>query len=449
MVFRFVTAALILLATSASGQTDLPAGDPEKGRKIFHKKCVVCHSLEPEVHKVGASLYDLFGQVGGTSEGYAYSSSMEAIRPLWGAYAMEYWTQDPRSLVPGTKMSFAGIKEASERADLIAYLRKATSPPPTMPENEFWASNSFSYISDVQPIFKNYCSGCHGHNNALSAKSVRGVLLTDYNELMLGGLNGKFIKPGRSEDSRIFDFVNGEEHFSTVSDLEIDVLKRWIDGGAERDNSNYNEEKNELVISNLTLAGGGYVYCKPDVAETFLNLVISDSDGVSFIDWDLVPVGEHATWQIPDDDRYWEKVQRLSIFPSPANSEDTPLATKFVFSRERIPDSLVDEYFKRLDFQENPVKPEVSGIGTLSFWLANHSDVVVDVIEIGEEGRKIVEKIDLPDVTKGENRLHIDFGEFVEDRWGPSQYSLALKIRPRNSSLRSSAMAIRVELDWQ
>lgn len=362
MLFRFVTVALIVLGTSASGQPDLPVGDPEKGRKIFHRKCVVCHSLEPGRHKVGASLYDLFGQIGGTSEGYYYSSSMETIRPLWDAYAMDYWTQDPKSLIPGTKMPFAGIKEASERADLIAYLRKATTPPPTISENEFWARKSFSYISDVQPIFANYCSGCHGHNNALSATSVRGVLLTDYTELMIGGLTGAFIEPGHSEESRIFDFVKGEEHFSTVSDLEIEVLRRWIDGGAERPHGYYKEEKKELVLTNVTLAEGGYVYCKPDVAETFLNLVVSDSDGVSFIDWDLIPVGGYATWQIPEDKRFFEKAQRLSIFPSVTSSDDTALATKFVFSRERIPENLVDKYFEHLDFEENPVKPEVSRV---------------------------------------------------------------------------------------
>jgi cytochrome c len=116
-----VLAALLTLGTGAA-RAD---GDATRGKSIY-ARCAGCHAIER--NRVGPRHAGLFGRAAGSLDDYAYSDAMRASGLVWDAATLDRFLADPRAVVPGTKMGFAGIKDAAERADLIAYLAEATVP---------------------------------------------------------------------------------------------------------------------------------------------------------------------------------------------------------------------------------------------------------------------------------------------------------------------------------
>jgi len=112
---------VILLAGSARAD-----GDAANGEKIF-AKCKACHAVEAGKNMVGPSLSGLFGRTAGTAAGYSYSDAMKSSGIVWSEETLFKYLEKPKDMVPGTKMAFPGLKEAQDRNDVIAYLKKATA----------------------------------------------------------------------------------------------------------------------------------------------------------------------------------------------------------------------------------------------------------------------------------------------------------------------------------
>jgi cytochrome c2 len=86
-------------------------------------QCKVCHSVEKGKQGIGPSLAGIYGTKAGDVAGFEFSSAMEQSGLTWNEATLDKYLTDPRALVPGTKMSFGGLKDAAKRKDVIDYLK--------------------------------------------------------------------------------------------------------------------------------------------------------------------------------------------------------------------------------------------------------------------------------------------------------------------------------------
>lgn len=100
-------------------------GDAKHGETIF-TQCKACHVIDPGVNRIGPSLHGIIGRKAGQIAGFAYSSANKGSGITWTAEKLYQYLEKPQRVVPGTKMSFAGLPKGQDRADVIAYLTEAT-----------------------------------------------------------------------------------------------------------------------------------------------------------------------------------------------------------------------------------------------------------------------------------------------------------------------------------
>lgn len=126
MSFRVVLMFLCLWLAAGHASAD---GDTAAGAQVF-KKCGACHTATEAVNRVGPSLMGVVGRPVATAPDYNYSSAMVSFGEdgkLWDEARLSEYLLSPKSMVPGTKMTFAGLRKPADIANLIAYLKTAAA----------------------------------------------------------------------------------------------------------------------------------------------------------------------------------------------------------------------------------------------------------------------------------------------------------------------------------
>ena len=111
-----IVAASILLALPGAHAQDAAAGG------MAFQQCAECHSPSAS-DGVGPGLKGVLGRRAGSKEGFIYSPAMKKATIVWDAKTLGAYLADPRAVVPGTTMAYAGDDDAKERADLVAFLQ--------------------------------------------------------------------------------------------------------------------------------------------------------------------------------------------------------------------------------------------------------------------------------------------------------------------------------------
>jgi len=118
---RLTLSALVVVASAATISSAL-AQDAAAGKTSFNK-CLPCHSIgEGAKNKVGPQLNGIDGRHSGTAPDYSYSDANKNSGITWSKEQFLEYIKDPKAKIPGTKMTFAGIKNEKEANDLWAYL---------------------------------------------------------------------------------------------------------------------------------------------------------------------------------------------------------------------------------------------------------------------------------------------------------------------------------------
>ena len=120
----------LALGRVAVAEGAAPKGDARAGAAIY-ERCAACHSLGHD--RAGPRHCGLIGRRAGSVAGYPYSDAMKRSGMAWSEATLDRFLADPLRALPGTSMGYAGISSAKERADLIAYLKRASASPECRP----------------------------------------------------------------------------------------------------------------------------------------------------------------------------------------------------------------------------------------------------------------------------------------------------------------------------
>lgn len=122
-----ITVTVGLFALSTLSPSAAQEGNAEEGAEVF-KKCRACHDVGPDAkNKVGPLLNGIIGRKAGTIDGFAYSDANKEAGSkglVWTEEQLFKYLENPLAFMPKTKMAFAGLRDAQDRKDLVAYLKK-------------------------------------------------------------------------------------------------------------------------------------------------------------------------------------------------------------------------------------------------------------------------------------------------------------------------------------
>ncbi|HEV2595502.1 MAG TPA: cytochrome c family protein [Sphingomicrobium sp.] len=111
----------------------LAKADPSKGQQIFNK-CAACHNADKGgANQLGPNLWNVLGEPIGQGKGFAFSDALSKKGGTWNWDNLSQWLTGPRNFAPGTKMTFAGLGDPQDRANVIAFLNQHSDAPKPIP----------------------------------------------------------------------------------------------------------------------------------------------------------------------------------------------------------------------------------------------------------------------------------------------------------------------------
>jgi cytochrome c len=124
----YVLVAATFMTFTFSPPEAFSQGNPARGQRVFGA-CAACHSLQPGQNMTGPSLAGVWNRKAGSLTSFTrYSAALQSSNIVWNDKTLDEWITDPQHLVPGNQMTFHGVKDPRQRADLLAYLKQATQP---------------------------------------------------------------------------------------------------------------------------------------------------------------------------------------------------------------------------------------------------------------------------------------------------------------------------------
>lgn len=113
-------ALLCVLGAAAAARAE----DAANGEKTFKRICAACHSpLQDAKRLLGPTLFGVVNRHSGSVPGFRYSAANQKANLIWTPEILDKYLTNPKEVVPGTIMNYAGLKNAQDRADVIAYLQ--------------------------------------------------------------------------------------------------------------------------------------------------------------------------------------------------------------------------------------------------------------------------------------------------------------------------------------
>ncbi len=119
---RSAIAACLLAACSIGSLRPARAADAVSGERIFKTQCGACHAAEAGKNRIGPSMFGIVGRPSGAVGGFRYSAANKNAGLTWDTATLDRYLINPREAIPGTSMTYAGLRNEAQRADVVAYL---------------------------------------------------------------------------------------------------------------------------------------------------------------------------------------------------------------------------------------------------------------------------------------------------------------------------------------
>jgi cytochrome c len=118
----------MLVLMALPNRVNAESGDIAGGERMY-RACAACHSLAPNRNMTGPSLAEIWNRRSGSLPSFQrYSPALKSAGIVWNDDTLDEWVKDPQHFIPGNTMTFPGLKDARQRADLLAFLKDVTPP---------------------------------------------------------------------------------------------------------------------------------------------------------------------------------------------------------------------------------------------------------------------------------------------------------------------------------